>query len=62
MTLQEFIEMLRAIEDGRPFSVGFHLQADREGGVTLQKIVDRLGAGATADFLEKALAAEAPRY
>jgi hypothetical protein len=62
MTFQEFIDMLRAIEADKPFTVGFQLQHSSEGGVTLQKLHGWHGAGRLADFMEKVAAAEPPDY
>jgi hypothetical protein len=62
MDIQQFIEMMRAVEEERPFEVGFQLRHSEEGGLTIQQLGSRCGYGALADFLAKVAGAEPPRY
>ena len=55
MTLPEFIDMLRAIENGKNVEVGF-------GKLTLQEILDGTGLTLLREFLERVEQAEPPTY
>jgi hypothetical protein len=62
MEMAEFTEMLHAIDEEREFEVGFQLQHNGDGGPTLQELCNSHGTKELAEFFDRVLAAEPPRY
>ena len=62
MTIRELIEALKAIEEGKPFSVPFQLQWSAKGELTLQELTERIHPKRLRVFLGKVENAEPPEY
>jgi hypothetical protein len=62
VNMEEFVEMLHAIAEDRPFEVGFQLQHNSDDGPTLQSLCGDSGERPLAEFFDRVLAADPPRY
>ena len=62
MDMKEFVTMLYAIKDDKPFSVNFALQWSDENEMTIQGLVQRINIGALIAFFEKVASSQPAEY